>query len=203
MIWRATSLGARVLAFCLLVTPLNGRADAGDAGGPAFDSDSIAPLPPVRHVVRLALQAARARGPVSARELVRRARLSGLAPELRLAAERGQQQDLSLSDSGSTARTREAQGDALKLQATLTFDFARLVFAPEEVRLLSVERWLAGDAQQLVEQVVRLYFKLQRARRALASGEEPEPEVRQLEAAEAFAMLDILTDGALSGPAPR
>jgi hypothetical protein len=196
---RASLLWACSLAAWWWLIPRAVHAGETDAGDVPSKSAAVAPLPPVRQVVRLALKAARARGPVGARDLVRRARLSGFAPELRLGAERGQQLDLSLSDGGSTARTREAQGDALKLQATLTFDFARLVFAPEEVRLLSIERWLAADTQQLVEQVVRLYFKLQRARRALASGEGPDTDLHELEAAEAFAMLDVFTDGALSG----
>jgi hypothetical protein len=142
-----------------------------------------------------AVAAARARGPLATRALARRARLSGLLPELRLGVERGSQADLALSDTGVSARTSNSQGDALKLQASLTFDLPRLVFAPEEVRLLSIERWLGNDLQELVEQVVALYFRYRRLLRSLPSAEDEDAARDELE--EVSALLDLLTGGGL------
>ncbi|HEY6876455.1 MAG TPA: hypothetical protein VI299_00470, partial [Polyangiales bacterium] len=56
-------------------------------------------------VVQMALGAARGLSPERIRNLARRARLSGLAPQLRLSAERGLQQDLSSSTSAQVDKT--------------------------------------------------------------------------------------------------
>jgi hypothetical protein len=194
---------------CALIGPLvlGARADAQEArapepaspGAPAVASSALRALPPVRTLVARALHAARARGPSATRELARRARLSGLMPEVRVGLERGSQLDLASSDSGQTSRTSTAQGDALKLQASVSFDLPRLVFASEEVRILSVERWLANDLQELSAQIVALYFRHRRAARALADGElEKADELDEIEA-----LLDVLTDGTITASRGR
>lgn len=184
--WRALALFAVLLA--LPRGPA--RADA-----PAVAASPAARvLPPVRELVARALYAARARGPRATRELARRARLSGLLPEVRVGLERGSQLDLASSDSGDSARVSTAQGDALKLQASVSFDLPRLVFAGEEVRILSVERWLANDLQELGAQIVALYYRHRRAARALAEGDLN--RVDELEEIEA--LLDVLSAGGLS-----
>jgi hypothetical protein len=153
--------------------------------------------PSVRELVRMALDAARGLGPERIRELSRRARLTGLVPQLKLAAERGLQQDLSSSSSADTDRTNAAVGDDLSLSASLTFDFDRLLFAPEEVRLLSVERWLVGDRRKLVGEVVRLYLQRRRLLREQATAADEDPELAD-SIAELEALLDGFTAGAFS-----
>ncbi|HEY6880129.1 MAG TPA: hypothetical protein VI299_19025, partial [Polyangiales bacterium] len=127
--------------------------------------------------------------------LARRARLSGLAPQVRLSAERGLQQDLSSSSSAQVDKTNT--GDDLSLSASLTFELDRLVFAPDEVRLLSVERWLAGDQRKLVAEVVKLYFQRRRLLRERALSAVPDGELDD-SIAELDALLDSATAGAFS-----
>lgn len=161
---------------------------------------------PVRQVVQMALRAARGLGPARVRELARRARLAGLVPQLRLSAERGLEQDLSSSSTTAVDRRNTAVGDALSLGATLTFDLDRLVFAPEEVRLLSIERWLEADLRKLAAEVVRLYYQRRRLMREQASAPVPDPELTDA-IAEIEATLDALTEGgftrALAPPEAR
>jgi hypothetical protein len=149
---------------------------------------------PVRDVVRMALRAARTLSPSRAQELSRRARWAGLVPQLRLAARRGVQQDLSATSTLADDRNSTSSGDDLTLEASLTFQLDRLVFAPEQVRLLAVERALVSDRRRLIEDVVKLYFRRVRILSELAlSPGEPE-----LDAAlgEVEALLDAFTDGA-------
>jgi hypothetical protein len=198
----------RALWLLALLTASSVRADdAGLSGDVRRDAGATAPMhagrappsprtrePSVAEVVRMARRAARSLDSVRIRELARRARLAGLAPQLRLSAERGFDQDLTSSTSRTTDSTRAAIGDQLRFGATLTFDLDRLVFAAEEVRLLSVERWLATDMRKLLGEVVRLYFQRRRLLRELASARAPDEElvdsIRETEA-----LLDALTGG--------
>ncbi len=151
--------------------------------------------PTVRDVVRMALKAARHTDPSRVERLVQRARLAGLMPTLKVGAERGLKQDLSSSSSSEAERLAAAVADDFSFDASLTFDLPRLVFAPEEVRLLSVQRWLAGDQRKLVEEVVHLYFKRRKLIEAppVAGDEASE---RALAIAEIEAVLDAITEGA-------
>ncbi|MFT3927580.1 MAG: hypothetical protein QM778_33920 [Myxococcales bacterium] len=153
------------------------------------------PEPSVAEVLRMAQRAALQSSPERTRSLVRRARLSGLVPTLKLGAERGLQQDLSASSGGDTERTNSSLGDDLSIDAALTFELPRLVFAPEEVRLLSVDRWLAQDRKKLFEEIVRLYFQRRRLLAEKARAAAPDPEL-ELALAESEALLDAFTDGA-------
>jgi hypothetical protein len=154
--------------------------------------------PAVAEVVRMALDAARGLAPERIRELARRARLTGLVPQLRLSVERGLQQDLSSSTTRTVDKTNTALGDDFSLNAGLTFDLDRLVFAPDEVRLLSIERWLAGDQRKLVQEVVKLYYQRRRLlrERALTSAADSELD-------DSIAELDALLDGATNGAFTR
>jgi hypothetical protein len=143
----------------------------------------------------MALDAARGLAPERIRELARRARLTGLVPQLRVSVERGLQQDLT-STKNTTDKT--ALGDDFSLSAGLTFDLDRLVFAPDEVRLLSIERWLAGDQRKLVQEVVKLYYQRRRLlrERALTAAADSELD-------DSIAELDALLDGATHGAFTR
>ena len=150
----------------------------------------------------MAARAARSLDPARLQELARRARLAGLAPQLRFSAERGFDQDITASSSTASESTRAAIGDELRFGAALTFELDRLVFAPEEVRLLSVERWLAGDRRKLLAEVVRLYFQRRRLQREQSEAPTPDPElsdsIREVES-----LLDALTDGGFTSWSTR
>lgn len=183
---------SRTFALVLFALCQFGAAHAA-ADGPAPGAQGERLGPSVREVIRMALKAARYIDPARVELLVRRARLAGLMPSLKVAAERGLKQDLSSSSTSEAERLAAAVADDLSFEASLTFDLSRLVFAPEEVRLLSVQRWLAGDQRKLIEEVVRLYFK---RRKLIAAPAAEEVEERALAIAEIEAVLDALTDGA-------
>jgi hypothetical protein len=142
----------------------------------------------------MALKAARGLGAERIRQLSKRARLAGLMPQLKLSVERGLQQDLSSSTTALSDRVNAAVGDDLSLGATLTLELDRLVFAPEEVRLLSVERWLETDRRKLINEVVRLYFQRRRLLREQATALSPDAELAD-SIEEVEAVLDEFTDG--------
>jgi hypothetical protein len=177
----------------LLICSVNAPALAEPMPAPPSPSARLGPS--VRDVVRMALKAARHTDPARVELLVRRARLAGLMPSLKVAAERGLKQDLSSSSTSEAERLAAAVADDFSFEASLTFDLPRLVFAPEEVRLLSVQRWLAGDQRKLVEEVVRLYFK-RRKLIEIPPGSGDEAVERALAIAEIEAVLDAITDGA-------
>lgn len=159
--------------------------------------DDTASTLTVRAVVQMALKVARHTAPGRAEELGKRARLAGLVPQLRLGARRGLQQDQSLTSTLSDDRTNASLGDDLTLEAGLTFQLDRLVFAPEQVRLLAVERWLASDRRKLVEDVVRLFFRRARLLHERKSAAVADPSL-DADIAELEALLDAYTDGAFS-----
>lgn len=148
--------------------------------------------PSVSELVRMAKRAASHIDPARIRGLVRRARLAGLSPTLKVGVDRGLKQDLSSSTSSDTERLAAAVGDDFSIDASLTFDLSRLVFAPEEVRLLSVERWLAGDQRKLVDEAIRLYFQRRKLLLERRDGADAELD---LAIAELNALLDALTNG--------
>jgi hypothetical protein len=153
--------------------------------------------PGVREVLGMAKHAAGTLGPERTRELCKRARLSGLMPSLRLVARRGLQQDTSSSSSITSDRTDLSAGDDLTLEAGLSFELPRLVFASEEVRLLSVERWLVNDLRRFLEEVTHLYFQRRRLLAERAAGVAPDAEL-DTQIAEVEALLDAFTDGAFA-----
>lgn len=183
--------GGRILSVCgrcLLVAAMLRHPASAWAEPPGRE-------PTVAEVIRLAQRAARTLGPARIRELARRARLRGLVPQLRLSAERILQQDLSSTTSVQSDREQAETGDDLRFSATLTFDLDRLVFAADEVRLLSIGRWLEGDLRKLIVEVVRLYFQRRRLIRELAEAHGDDPEMAD-RLAETEALLNAYTDGA-------
>lgn len=190
-----TACAALLLAIALLP---NGSASAQAQPLPNAPVPPSAPLVnrvALRELVRLVKQTAGRLDAAHVRALVRRARLSGLAPTLRLSAERGLKQDLSSSTTSDAERLASAVGDALSLEASLTFDLPRLVFAPEEVRLASVERLFVADQRKLVEEAIHLYFQRHRWLLERRNTAQPSPEL-EAKIAEAEALLDAMTQGA-------
>jgi hypothetical protein len=150
--------------------------------------------PTIREVLVMAQRASRSLGPGRTRELSRRARLSGLIPTLKISAQRGLSQGSSSTSTIDSDRTNASLGDDLTLEASLSFELPRLVFAPEEVRVLSVERWLDNDRRRFLEDVTKLYFQRRRLLHERASAAAPDAELEN-SIAEAEALLDAFTDG--------
>jgi hypothetical protein len=190
--------GAASLLLCLLgaiaASAAAAQAPAPVGQKPVPRAPARAPGPSVRELVRMVLRAARHIDADRVQALVRRARLSGLMPTLRASSRRGLKQDLSSSSSSEVERLASAVGDDLSFEAVLSFELPRLVFAPEEVRLLSVQRWLAGDQRRLVEEAIRLYFQRKKLVLERERAASPDAEL-ELAIAELEALLDALTDG--------
>ena len=124
-----------------------------------------------------------------------RARATGWLPSVRAGVRRGQQVDL--SGLGLDAETNVSTDDDLIFDASLTFRFDRIVFASEEVGLLRELRAVEHRRSELVHLVVGLYFERRRLQleRDLLGGVQLVREIRILEIE---ALLDALTDGALT-----
>jgi hypothetical protein len=157
--------------------------------------------PSVQEVLVMARHAAGTLGPERTRELCRRARLSGLVPTVRFASRRGLSQDTSLSSTISADRTNASAGDDVSFEAGLTFELPRLVFASEEVRLLSVERWLVNDLRRFLQDVTHLYFQRRQLVRERAASPAPDAEL-DTQIDEIEALLDAFTDGGFSRALP-
>lgn len=161
---------------------------------PAYAGAEAPSEPPIAEVLRRAVKTSRSLGPERTRALCRRARLAGLVPTLKVAARRGLERGLSSSSTLESERQNASEGDDLTFEASLTFDLPRLVFASEEVRVLSIERWLANDRRKLLEEVTRLYFQRRRLVQERALAQAPDEEL-DLNIAEHEALLDAFTDG--------
>lgn len=190
------------LLLCLLGWLGTGAASAqapapASAKPPARATPTRPTGPSVRELVHMVLRAARHIDADRVQALVRRARLSGLMPTLRASSRRGLRQDLSSSSSSEVERLAAAVADDLSFEAALSFELPRLIFAPEEVRLLSVERWLAGDQRRLIEEAIRLYFQRRKLIVERERGVTPDAEL-EIAIAELEALLDALTDGAFT-----
>lgn len=115
--------------------------------------------PSVQHLVRAAI-ATRARDPGRARDAIDRARLRGLVPTVRGTIRRGHAIDLRNLTNGTGGNL--STDDDLMLEARVSFQFERLVFASEEVGLLRELRALEAEQLELVRTVIALYFERRR-----------------------------------------
>jgi hypothetical protein len=192
---------AGTLLVCLLswfgTSSAVAQAPAPAAAKPPSPTATRSAGPSVRELVRMVRRAARHIDADRVQALVRRARLSGLMPTLRASSRRGLRQDLSSSSSSEVERLAAAVADDLSFEAALSFELPRLIFAPEEVRLLSVERWLAGDQRRLIEEAIRLYFQRRKLLLERERSAAPDAEL-EIAIAELEALLDALTDGAFT-----
>lgn len=174
---------------------------------PPAPAEPAAPLPlPVRitpDVARAAVGAALRRARLADPEarvdaLASRARGAALLPELRLRVSRLVDESESLSPTEyDPGRVTAAGGVSLWLEARATWRLDRIVFADEEVALERLRRERAEAQGKLADRVLDLLFAWQRARaREADPGGTPEQRLAgTLEAIEAEASLDILTDG--------
>lgn len=155
-----------------------------------------------RRVVQAAL---RARGSAKAGErldgLASRSRTAAALPELTLRALRSNDQSLRLSPTTASAYDYTQTGGAgLLFEARAVWRLDRLVFADEELRVERLRAEQLRVSERLVADVLKYLFTLQRARAQLEADDLlPEEALRaELEAAEAAAALDVLTDGAFA-----
>jgi hypothetical protein len=110
--------------------------------------------------VRELVEAMHAREGSSASELGDRARLSGWVPTVGLKARRGQAVDLASSSDDDALKL--STDDDLTLEAALTFDLGRVVFAREEVAIARQVHTEREHAAERVREVIALYFERRR-----------------------------------------
>ena len=147
--------------------------------------------PSAAQVVAAALHAQQ-RDPARFAQLASRARLRGLLPHLDLGVRRGRGIDLRSTTTGELGSGTTA--DDLTLFATLRFDLGQLLMANAELSIAREERYARAAQNQLVRQVVRLYFI--RRRLLLERDWRGRSDLsHELRIAEAEALLDIFTDG--------
>ncbi len=141
--------------------------------------------------------------------LARRARQSGLLPELRLRVERrlGRNESLDLDEALGIAPLGLDTVDDVRYEVRAIWDLGRLVFAPEELSAQAQAIRLAEARRELASRVNRLFFERRalRVRLRAAPSEElvdddgwPPAARHALRLAETEAELDSLTGG-LSG----
>jgi hypothetical protein len=132
--------------------------------------------------------------------LASRARAAALLPELRLRASRlvDEAQNLSPTEY-DPGRITASGGTSVWLEARATWRLDRLLVADEEVALERMRHDRAEAQAKLVDKVIELLFAWQRAiakEATVTSRDDPEARAAAaLAAAEAEAMLDVLTDG--------
>lgn len=134
--------------------------------------------------VREVITAVRARqADDTTEDLSDRARLSGWVPTVGLKARRGQAVDLASSSEDDALKL--STDDDLTLEAALTFDLGRVVFAREEVAIARQAHAERAAAEERVREVIALYFERRRlqverdllaARSSTASGAPHEQE---------------------------
>jgi hypothetical protein len=187
---------ALVLAFVLVPTAALGQAPAEPS--PEAIRRALARYasePTVEEVVRAAL-AADPVSPEQARRAARRARRSGLLPDVRVRIrdDRGRDRTDYL---GSNARTNLGSDRGLTLEARLELRLGRLVYASDEMAWGRELRAREAARRARVQQVVALYFERRRLllERDLLGADGLE---RQLRRSEIEALLDVLTNGEFS-----
>ncbi|HEY8429359.1 MAG TPA: hypothetical protein VIL20_13325 [Sandaracinaceae bacterium] len=192
----AAALAAIGIAIAL--APSGARAQ----DGPALTPERIeAALRRYRHepsameVVRAAL-ATRTADPARAHDAIDRARLSGLLPTARARLRRGQAIDLR-GITGVPTDANVSTGDDLMVEGSLVFRLDRLVFAPDEGRLLSELRALEQARTEIVRAVIALYYERRRLQleRDLLGRRDLATALRILEIE---ALLDGFTGGAFT-----
>lgn len=192
-------LGQRSLLLSFVFAASTGWTAGAHAQDGCGQNRAGGSAPPISSVVQAALRhAALNRDRVES--AVRRARLSGLLPTLRVALRRGTALDASLT-AGTTDRSNISRDQDLTLEASLGFELGRLLFAREEVSLLRVERTMELDRQSLVAEVVRVYFERRRLLREVRSGlGGPQERARAtMEAEHHRALLNAWTDNVFAG----
>jgi hypothetical protein len=127
-----------------------------------------------------------------------RARASAWLPEVRVRAGRNTDQTLRLTPTEEDPDRWQLTGGAdLRLEAQLSWEFDRLVFASEELAVERLRQAAEQRRSRLVDRVLDWVFRWQGA---LLEASDPlaDPQLRlvaQLKAAQARSALDLLTGG--------
>jgi ribosomal 50S subunit-recycling heat shock protein len=150
--------------------------------------------PSAAKIVALAIENARM-NPDKTEEMASRARKGGWLPVVKLAVRRGLAQDLAEYQTIETDRTSLSTDDHLTLEASLTFEFDRLIFDRSEVSIAREERSVRQARTELIRTVVTLYYERRRLQleRDLQGVSDIERELRIVEIE---AMLNSFTNGA-------
>lgn len=203
---RAEARPARRVA---LAAERDDRADDPPPRDPAPDPRALGAL--ARGAVeRARAESGAARAAEALDDAARRARLSGLVPELRLRVAQVVDEDQSLAPTEyDPERVTASGGTSLWLEGRATFALDRLVFADDEVALSRLQLDREKASRALEEDVLAAFAAWQRAR-WLRLRDDTLPEARdkaEIEEAVAAARLDVLTAGwfsrqPLAGP-PR
>ncbi len=156
--------------------------------------------PTVRELQQAAARAAEVH-PERVRSWERRIRLAALAPQLTLRAGRGGTELRASTAVDGGARFTVDEGDAWRFEAAATWSLDRLVFDREELRLGRESQRIAARRERLLTEVAEVYFQRRRLQLRLAAAPPADPTERaeaELRIDELGAILDGLTDGALS-----
>lgn len=150
--------------------------------------------PSAAKVVALAVENAGV-NPDEAEQMASRARNAGWLPVVKLAVRRGLAQDLAEYQTIETDRTSLSTDDDLSVEASLTFEFDRLVFDRNEVSIAREERSRQQARTELIRTVVTLYYERRRLQleRDLERVSDIEHELRIVEIE---AILNSFTKGA-------
>lgn len=204
------ALGALLLGLSPLVANAQRAPSAGPAASspPAVATSTPTPSrealaaalasygnePGVDRVVQWAMSRADT-DPGASQRARRRGRLSGLLPTLRLGARRGLGRDA--SSQLATDSTRLSTAADLSLEATLNFRLDHLLYGPDEVAWSRERRSQALYRDELIRDVVSIYFRRRRLmlERDLLGARSVE---RIVAIEELSALLDELTGGAFS-----
>lgn len=189
--------------FCAALALAGGgvcRADAVDEVLAPFAAE-----PSVRELQRAASRYAEVQ-PEVVRSWQHRIRVAAVAPTLKLSVGRGGT-DLSSSVAlDGSERLTLRNGDAWRFDGSASWTLDRLVFDHEELRLSREAQRLSARREQLLTEVAQLYYERRRMQVALAL--DPPASLRavaetKLDIEELTAVLDGLTDGAMSRPRRR
>jgi hypothetical protein len=186
------------MAFAVLVA-------AGGAARADAVADLLAPFaaePSVRDLQRAAARHAEVH-PEAVRSWQRRIRAAAAAPSLKLLVGRGGTELQSTVALDGSQRLTVGNGDNWRFEGSASWALDRLVFDHEELRLSREAQRVAARREQLLTEVAQLYYQRRRLQVALLL--EPPASPRdaaeaQLDIDELTAILDGLTDGALSHP---
>jgi hypothetical protein len=156
--------------------------------------------PSVRDLQRAAARAAEVH-PERVRSWLRRVRLAAIAPSLSVRVGRGASDVRATTALDGSERFTVDAGDTWRLDATATWQLDRLVFDREEMLVSRESQRIAARREVLLTEVAQIYFERRRAQLLLARAPSDPGEAAELElrVAELGAILDGLTDGALTG----
>jgi hypothetical protein len=171
----------------LLASPMASAADLSLL-------DRFAGEPSVRALQRAAARVAEV-NPERVQSWLRRVRKAALMPTLRVRAGRGNE----LWATDSSGRLEMTAADTWRFDVDASWQLDRLVFDRNELRTSREAQRLAGRREELLVRVTQLYYERRRLQvDALQTPEAPNAVDRAIEIAELTAVLDGLTDGALS-----